>query len=203
MLAKKEGGTEFELAPAGNHVARCYSIIDLGYQDSEWQGVHKSVRKIRIAWELPLELMDDGQPFMVSRTYTVSLGDKANLRHDLESWRGRPFTEAELNGFEVYSILGVPCMVNVVHNPSRDGSRTYANVAGVTPLPKGIECPPQINRTVSFDLDKFDQATYDALPEWARKKIVLHVAPEKRAAVTAMQESSFPDDDIPFSMEAA
>ena len=199
-IARRESNTEFELAPAGNHVAGCYSVIDLGYQDTEWQGVHKSVRKVRIAWELPNELMADGQPFMVARTYTLSLGEKANLLHDLESWRGRKFTDSELDGFEVAHVVGVPCMVNVVHNEGRDG-RVYANVNGVTPLPKGIECPPQVNESVNFDLDDFDPAVYESLPEWAKKKITLPPQVDNKPAPSGSDNYGsldMPDDDIPF-----
>lgn len=190
LLATAGDSKEFELCPPGNHVARCYSVVDLGYQDTEWQGVHKSVRKVRISWELPNELMDDGRPFSVSANYTLSLGEKANLRRDLQSWRGRAFTEEELRGFDIESVAGVPAMVNVVHNTGRDG-RTYANVGSISPLPKGLECPPAVNDVLVFSTDDFNPEEWDSLPEWLQNKINL---PDKEERVV----HEIPDDDIPF-----
>ena len=44
--------------------------------------------------------MPDGKPFLVRRRYTASLHEKSALRKDLESWRGRAFTNVELDGFK-------------------------------------------------------------------------------------------------------
>lgn len=85
-LPKPEGGN-FSPVPAGNHIAICYRLIDLGTQLVEWKGAKKTQRKVLISWELPNELMTEGeyagQPFTIGRRYTWSMSDKANLRHDL------------------------------------------------------------------------------------------------------------------------
>jgi hypothetical protein len=78
-------------------------------------------------------------PFLVRRRYTCSLHEKATLRRDLESWRGRAFTDKELEAFDLESLLSVGCLINVIHE-SRNGS-TYANVASVMRLPKGMTAP--------------------------------------------------------------
>ena len=121
LTAKSSGGGDFDIAPAGNHVAICYGVVDLGEHEQEWQGKVSLKHRVRISWELCDELMSDGRPFSISKEYTLSLNEKATLRHDLESWRGRPFTDAELAGFDIFVLLGKPCMVNVVHKPKRDG----------------------------------------------------------------------------------
>ena len=38
------------------------------------------------------------QPFVLSKGHTLSLYEKANLRHNLESWRGKQFTAEEWPG---------------------------------------------------------------------------------------------------------
>ena len=58
------------------------------------------------------------------------------MRKDLESWRGRPFTDSELEGFDLDNLLSVPAMISVVHNAVQ-GS-VYANVAAIMKLPKGV-----------------------------------------------------------------
>lgn len=73
----------------------------------------------------------EGKPHRVSTwPYTVSLNEKANLRKDLEKWRGRKFSADELNGFDLESVIGAPAMLNIVHNEGDEG-QVYANVNGI------------------------------------------------------------------------
>lgn len=195
LLAKNTGGGDFELAPTGNHRARCYGVVDLGMQRREWSGEVNYKHIVRISWELPDELMSDGRPFSITQNYTLSLSDKANLRKDLESWRGRSFTEAELEGFDLKNMIGVPAMVNVVHRESN--GKTYANVGSVSPLPKGLECPPAVNDPLYFSLDEPGwEVIYKGLPEWLQNKINCEL-PEDEPPVLP-DGVKFIDDDIPF-----
>lgn len=165
------GGGDFQAAPVGTHPARCIRVLDLGTQRGEYQGQATIRRQVIVAWELPTELMEDGnnagKPFIVSKFYTASLSEKANLRKDLENWRGRTFTAAELEGFESRNILEKPCLVTVIHN-----QKGKARVSGVTALPKGFQIPSQVNPTVYFSLDEFDQKTFDALSDGIKKIIM-------------------------------
>lgn len=128
-------GSSFVPCPAGPHSAVAVDIVDLGMVDTEWQGKKKKVHKCRLVWQVS-EMNEDGKPFLVQKQYTVSLSEKSNLRKDLQSWRGRAFTEEELNGFDIEVLIGKPCMLNVQH-VDRNGA-TYANVAAIMPLPKGM-----------------------------------------------------------------
>ena len=125
MLTAKNEGAERIVIPAGTHVARCYGIIDLGTQYSEKFG--NSSRKVQVQWELPNELMDDGRPLAISKRYTLSVNEKANLRKDLESWLGRGITaQEEKEGFALGVLLGKPCLLSIIHAESN--GKTYANV---------------------------------------------------------------------------
>jgi hypothetical protein len=135
IATKSENGRDFEPAPVGVHQAVCVDVVDLGVLDVTWQGVTKKQHKINIAWQIN-ELRDDGKPFLVFKRYTLSLSEKSNLRKDLESWRGKKFTRDEEMGFDVESIIGANCLLNVTHNTVAD--KTYANVASVNPLMKGM-----------------------------------------------------------------
>ena len=130
-LVAKETGGNFIPAPAGVHQAVCVDVIDLGMVMSTYY--KKESHKCYIVWEIDEE-MSDGQRFTVRGRYTVSLNKKAVLRRDLESWRGRTFTDDELLGFDVEAVLGANCNVNVVQE-KREGE-TYANVTAITPLHK-------------------------------------------------------------------
>ena len=54
----------------------------------------------------------------ISKFYTLSLHEKSNLGQDLVSWRGRPFTETERQGFDITKLIGVTCQLNVMHTDS-------------------------------------------------------------------------------------
>ena len=197
LIAKSEGGT-FEQVEPGTYSARCYGVIDIGTQRNEWQGETKHQHQVIIQWELPEELMNDGRPFGVSKFYTLSLHEKANLCGDLQAWRGREFTEEEKKGFDISKLVGVPCMLSVIHN-----QQGKARVQSVMKLPKGMVVPDQVNESVLFDLDAYicgDTKTWDKLSDGI-KGIILK-AKEFDKVDDFPPEGSLPNDiisdDIPF-----
>jgi len=162
------------LIPAGNHIARCYEMIHIG-TIIEATGLYagKQVNKVRLSWETPEETHDFGkgpQPFSISQELTLSMHEKASLRKMLEGWRGKAFTEDEAKQFDVSKLLGKPCMLSVIHRMSAAGN-AYVQISSVATLPKGFECPAQVNPSRLLSFDAFDQAIFAALPEFLRKKI--------------------------------
>jgi len=135
IIASAGSGTTFVPAPQGVHRAVCVDVVDMGLLEVTWNNQKKQQHKIRVVWQID-EAMDDGKPFIVQKRYTLSLHEKAQLRKDLESWRGKAFSDDEQKGFDVERLVGVSCMLNVMH-VSRDG-KTYANVTAVMPLHKGM-----------------------------------------------------------------
>jgi hypothetical protein len=174
IVATQKSSAPRQLPPAGTHLARCYQIIDLGTHDKEWQGKKRKSHEIRVSWELPNETADFGkghqEPFAVHKTYTLSLSEKSNLRHDLQCWRGRDFTEQELAAFDVAKLLGKTCMTTVTH-VEKNGS-TYANVTAVTSVPKGLPDAPQVNPSVEYSIgDDGENAKFSALPDFLKEMI--------------------------------
>jgi hypothetical protein len=90
---------------------------------------------------------------MVSKFYTLSLGDKANLRKDLENWRGKAFSAEELDGFDVQALIGANCMLNIVEYDKRDNTKGQA-IGSISKLMKGL--PPMVG-------------TRTEAPEWIAK----------------------------------
>lgn len=165
-----------KVVPAGSHVARCYSMIQIGTVESEYLGEKKVLHKVTIDFELPLEtaVFRDGEvekPFVISKEYTLSFNEKATLRKHLESWRGKAFTDAEAANFDITKLVGATCMLNIVHKASADGSKTYANIASISPIPKGLTCPDQVNPTRILSYDNWSQEVFMSLPEWLADKI--------------------------------
>lgn len=203
-------GGDFQRPDPGTYLARCVRLIDLGTQAGEWQGKPTSKHQIILAWELPEELIPEGeyegQPFLVSKFYNLTLNEKATLRHDLVNWRGRDFTDEELDGFEMKNILGKGCMITLTNKENG-----YPKVTAVTALPKGMKVTEQVNPTVDFSLDagEYDPEVYEALsdgikgiiaksPEWQwADKMARGITPE--AAVQNDDEFTVDDaDGIPF-----
>ena len=199
-----EGG--FEQPPTGTHLGICVHVIDIGTQRSEYQGQANIRRQCIIGWELPNELMTgektSGKPFLVSRFYTASLNEKSNLRADLRNWRGRDFTESELDGFESKNILGKSCMLSITPN-----DKGKSKITGVMALPKGTQVPTPQYELVFFSLDgqEFDHRVFDGLSDGIKK--IIQRSPEYErltrqtpAPAAAPRGATFDemDDDIPF-----
>lgn len=214
-LPEPNGGGEFTPPPSGTHVAICYRFIDLGTQRTEYKGEVKEQHKVLISWELPHEMMDteDGEkPFTIHKRYTWSMHEKANLRHDLESWRGKRFTEADFGegGFDTQNLIGVPCMVSVVHN-EKDG-KTYANLSGISGLPKGMDKPTLTNDRAYLVLDpeSFEPSIFETLSDGLQETIrkspeyqAINGGPKKEQGVEMPEGDrrnvDFDlDDEIPF-----
>lgn len=199
-----EGG-DYTPPPAGTFVGVCYRFIDIGTQKTEWQGQTKFLRKIIVSWELGDELMDDGKPFVVSKRYTWSMHEKAVLRHDLEGWRGKKFENADFgeNGFDTKKLLGAPCTLTITHDVK--GDKTYANVASVGKIMKGLVPKPLTNEQVYLSLEpgEFNQTVFDKLTDGIKKLIL--ASPEYANLTGARAPQPEPvglggqiDDEIPF-----
>jgi len=211
----EDSGGSFESAPTGMHLGRCYRIIDLGTQKTEYMGQMKALRKIMIGWELHAQddagrpiRMRDGRPFAMFKNYTLSWNEKANLRLDLQSWRGKPFSTEEMRRFDLETVLGAWCMLNVIEKQGNDG-KMYINVNGITPVPSMIKqagMPTPVNKNEVFMLSDPDMEMFSTFTENLKKKITsspewekLHgkkTMPERKHAAPTMQDEDL--DDVPF-----
>jgi hypothetical protein len=137
IWAKGSGdGRTFEPAPEGTHQAVLVDVVDLGMLQTSWQGVTSTKHKVNLAWQIA-EDRDDGKPFLVFKRYTLSLHEKSALRKDLDSWRGRTLSRTEeQTGVDLEEMIGKNCLLNITHK--QVGDRTYANVASLSPLMKGM-----------------------------------------------------------------
>lgn len=181
IIAENTGKTR-ELIPTGNYVARCYQMIQIGTVKETFEGETKILHKVRIGWELPEELrvFDESkgeQPLVMSAEYTLSMHEKAKLRGVLQSWRGKAFTDDEAKSFDITKLIGAPCLLNVIHKTNANG--TFANVSGITPLPKGLICHPAINKPFVLSFDDWDDAKFNSLPDFIKAKIASSLEYEK------------------------
>jgi hypothetical protein len=165
---------EFSPVPKGNHVARLYQIVHIGTVPTTFQGETRMTDKVRLTFELCNErkAFKEGEPekpYSVSREFTFSMGKKSNLRAFVEGFGGTKLHDEEAYNFDIDKLLGEACLLNVVH-VEKDGA-TYANIAGASPLPKGLEAPALYNEADLIDVNTASFDEIDALPEFLREKI--------------------------------
>ena len=213
IIAKQSSNSQsdFKLPPAGSFMARLYRIIDIGTQTTEWMGKRKMQRKIIAMFELhgednegkPLQTLE-GKPLIVSKRYTLSLDEKATLRKDLEAWRGKAFTQEELDGFNLEVLLGKCCMVSITHS-SYEG-KEYANISSISQIPSALKKlgePKGVNELMIFTLNPFDQSKFEKLSEGLqgviKKSSEYRNTFEPNSGPITSSSLEAMDDDIPFN----
>ena len=180
-IIAKEGNKKM-LVPCGLKQAVCYDVWDIGNQKGEYLGVPNVTHKIIIAWEIEdTQTSGDyaGKRYTISKFYSLSLGRKANLRHDLTSWRGKEFTDEELKGFEVENIIGVNCLLNI--GTSDKGNN---KILGISPITKTMQ--------------KMTPENKRSIPDWVKKFINDSVKDNSLDTIEQTEEVSVDDGEIPF-----
>lgn len=199
------GGGDFTPVPEGTHFAVCDMVVDLGKQRTTYMGDTTIKHQVYIRWQIPAERTEwtDGEgvkhegPMVIGKTYTSSLSEKANLRKDLQAWRGRAFSEDELKRFDISKLLGAPATISVTHKPRESGG-VYANVTSIGGLPKGLD-KPQVEGEPFIYGDE-DAEAYERLPKWLKEKVdgrVQDVEPEVADERNPPAYADL-DDEVPF-----
>ncbi len=201
IYAEKHEG-DFQQVNPGTYVARCFRMIEIGTIKEEYQGQEKIQQKVMISWELPTEkavfdITKGEEPFAVSKTYTLSMHEKANLRKDLESWRGKGFTEDEAKRFDLTVLLGKPCLLSLIHIPSKTNpGRNYTVISSIMPMMKGQECPNQVNPTKVLSYDEFNWELFESLSDFTKDKIKSSLEFQRLQEPGTVQDNAV--DPLPF-----
>ena len=214
LIARESGGGgTFTPVPPGMYLARCYRIVDLGTQKSEYLGQVKNLPKVMLQFEVHGE--DDagkplvtakGEPMSISKNFTLSLAEKATLRKDLQTWRGKEFTADELRGFQIDNVLGAWAMIAITKAMGNNG-KEYTNIANINSVPKAMKAalPEGHNKCAAFYIESPDMDMFETFSDNLRAKIELSPEWQSRGkqeakAPSASKGSGFDDmdDDIPF-----
>lgn len=202
----KGGGSNFDPCPEGTHIARCIMVADMGFQETRFGTKEQvyigfEVPAVRVEWE-----KDDQKhegPALVGSVYTASIHEKSILGQHLTSWRGKAFTEDERRGFDLFNILGAPCMLSITHN--KQGEKTYANISAIMRLPQGTPEPDPEGEQIGYTPQDNDKAkNFDKLPEWLQKKCTEGHRQEPKHEPPSDTYSDVPpagddwSDEIPF-----
>lgn len=204
-----DSGT-YEQPPTGPQPAVLTRIIDIGtHTDVSPQYGETTRHQVILMFELA-ELMTNGEPYTIQKFYTLSTNERANLRKDYESWRGRAFETGET--MDVTAPLGQACLLGIMETENKK-----SKISSISRLPKGMEPPTPRGELLVFRTDEPDWAVFEKLSEFHRGKIEKskewagmkshaemrqndsvegqYIPAESRAASAACADF---DDDIPF-----
>jgi hypothetical protein len=198
VINARGSDSKFLPHPEGQFVAVCQDTIDLGDNVETFAGKpSKLAHKCALVFRTGERNEQTGEYIDIGREFTVSMGEKANLRKFLEQWRGKPYNAAQIEeGVPLHKLTGQPGLLTVAHKTSGQG-RTYANITACVGIPK------QMRDSVK-EYDDYKRAEY-----WEEKKKGYADAARKfkaeQAPTTSDEFEDFPnalgdddDDFLPF-----
>lgn len=199
MIPLKNEQKEREVMPAGNYVATLYSIVQIGTVKDSYMGEEKMMPKVRFTWEIPKLMREfDGEqkPMVIGREYTISWGEKANLRKVVTGMLGE---SPDDEGFDLKSLLGRSCMLQVINGVGKESGRKYAAIGAVAQLPEEVTKPSQFNKDTYLDYQEgWSEEVYAGLPQWVKDDMSESVEMQKRGGFAENDYPEGPTEPSPF-----
>lgn len=154
--------------PAGQYLAVCVGVYDLGEQYSEKFKNYSP--KIMISFDIPtltIEVEGKQEPRQLSREFTISGKNNSKLRAFISSWNGTQYSDEAFGEFDPLTQIGKPAMINVLLNETGE----YANIDTIMPLFPGLPAPTSPTPLRVWDMDNWDDKAFEDLPAWVQEKI--------------------------------
>lgn len=193
-LVAKGTKSNFTPHPEGQFLAQCVDTIDMGEKVEQYQGqppkiVHKCVLMFRTG-----EQNAEGHFIDIGKEFTVSMGDKANLRKALEQWRGKKYSEKDITeGVPLHKLTGQWALITVEHKLSAGGN-TYGNINAIVGVPaqmkKDLPAFPEFKR-----LEYYAERKAEYAAEVAKLRPVVKGGDDFEDFPGALNDE---DDDLPF-----
>lgn len=142
----------------GTYGSWIYSIVEIGTCKYQFKGEEIIARKLLMTFSYML----DGQQYFLRKEYTISLHEKSNLRKDIQTIRGKKFTEEELSKFDIDILVGKPLMITIEMETAINGNE-YPKIISLSPIPKGMPNEPLVLKGFLFSWDQKDILEMNAL----------------------------------------
>lgn len=196
-ITARGSDSKFKPHAEGQFVGQCVDTIDLGEKVQDFPGTPSYLAQTCALVFRTGEVNEQtGEPIDIAREFTVSMGEKANLRKFLEQWRGKPYTTEQIEaGVPLDKLTGNHALLTISHRTSGKG-RIYANITACVGIPKQM----------SGNVTKYDD--YVRADYWDTKKKEYAAAADAFKGKAGTRPSSefedFPgalqddDDDLPF-----
>ena len=170
--------------PGGTYLAVCVYSIAIGEQLCEFKDKGKSYNnQVMLGFELQgvtVEIDGKQEPRTLGRTFNIAKSKNAALRKFVGAWEAKEYTDEEFLELDTNDLVGKPAMLNVVLNESGE----YSNIESIMQIPMGFPVPQPTLPLIRFDMEPWDQAAFDKLPEWAQERIKKSTEWQKNHAPT-------------------
>ncbi|WP_175728670.1 phage replication initiation protein, NGO0469 family [Burkholderia ambifaria] len=174
--------SHLRLISAGQHLAICTAVVDVGTQSSTFAGQPTFGRKLMFLFDV-LDQVDpkSGKPLGLGHMFTASMHSRARLRHEVENWIGVFADQRAANDFDLSELVGRQCRLAIRHD--NNGVRVRAVIGAILPALAHVDTSAVANDPLYFSLDNPDLGAFDRLP--ARLRNMIEASPEWRAIVMA------------------
>ena len=200
-VTAKNSDVKFTPHPEDQFVAQCVDCINLGDKVEDYPGKPKKLTpKCALVFRTGAKNAETGKLIDVSREFTVSMGELANLRKFLESWRGKAYTDEQIDaGIPLDKLVGNWALITVEHKKSGKG-RTYAIINSIVSVPKMMTDRP------SFPAYARDEFWAERKKEYAKDATALRAEfgvneegdPLPQDSTDFADDTHEGDDDLPF-----
>lgn len=136
-MVAKASESKFKPHPTGQYVGQCVDVVDLGEKLQDFPGTPSYLASTcALVFRTGERNEDSGEYIDIAKEFTVSMGDKANLRKFLEQWRGSPYKADALKaGVPLHKLEGQHGLLTVATRTSAKG-KDYANITACVGIPK-------------------------------------------------------------------
>ena len=159
--------------PGGNYLGICVYSIGIGEQLCEFEGKSKTYNnQVMLGFEIcgiTVEIDGKQEPRVLGKTFNIAKSKKSSIRKFIGAWEAKEFSDDEFLDVDTNDYVGRPGLVTIVVNETGE----YSNIEGISPLPVGlpVAVPDPVSKLIRFDMEPWDQAAFEALPEWAQEKV--------------------------------
>ena len=181
--------------PAGQYLAVCVGVYDLGVQYSEKYKNYSP--KLMISFDIPavtIEVDGKQEPRQLSREFTISGKNNSKLRAFISSWNGVQYSDEAFGEFDPLTQVGKPAMINVLLNETGE----YANIDTIMPLFPGLIAPTTSTPMKIWDMDHWDDKAFTELPVWVQEKIKKSTQYQKEHTPDTTIEVAAPETECPI-----
>ena len=194
--------------PGGTYLAVCVYSICIGEQLCEFKDKGKSYNnQVMLGFELAgvtIEIDGKQEARTLGRTFNIAKSKNSALRKFVSAWDSKEYTDEEFLEMDTNDLVGKPAMLNVVLNESGE----YSNIESIMQIPVGFPVPQPTLPLIRVDMDPWNQAAFEKLPEWAQERIKKstewqkeHAPTETIAAAPVAQPAQMPQN-TPTNMTA-
>lgn len=155
---------KYELCPEGSYQACITRAYYCGTHANKFDPKNPPQKKIVFAFELDEPLTDGSGNHVMSTTVTFSLNEKSGLTKLLKPVMGSSYPDKPGQNLDINSLIDMRVMVGVTH--SVNGDKTYANISGLTRVPRGMV---PFNPSMDSFVWSYDDPADKRVPEWVAK----------------------------------